>query len=211
MSKDRKPVSAGIGDSKPHVAPPGSFDENPTRHAGGRPVGTGALDYLLASAHSDEQQAENDLKPKARTTMVRDAFEKQTYDKYADERVNTYKPWMTSNPMQAMADQHTPTGHVPRFLGERKTQIDGLRGWQPVIGSNGDPVKLGSMTLASMPREEADERNKFFRDMDADKIRGMRDETSEQTSRLANAKGMRVASGEAGFKRSHGSIAALDE
>lgn len=211
MSKPRKAVGAGVGESKTFAAAPGSFEPNPVRHAGDRPIGTGTFDHLLASQHSDEQQAENDLKPKAQISVVRDAFEKKTYDEYTDDRKHTFKPWMTTNPMQAIANRHCPRGHAPRFLGERKVQVDGLRGWEPVIDSKGDPIKLGNMTLASMPREMADERNNDFRRLDADKISRMRDETNEQTSRLANAKGMRVASGEAGFRRVHGSTASLDE
>jgi hypothetical protein len=205
----RKIMSTGVGQSKQFGAGE-KFEANPVQHAGGRPVGTGPLDHLLASQHTDESLAESAKRPKAQTKVVRDATDKRIGEQYLEDRIAA-KPWMDTNPMQQIAAKHCPPGHAPRFLGARKVEIDGLRGWEPVIGPNGDPIKLGNMTLASMPKDEANERNNHFRQLDKDKISAIRDETVEQTSRLAKAKGMTLAAGEAGFKRTHGNAAALED
>lgn len=205
----RKIMSTGVGESK-QFGGAENPDPTPQRHVNGRPIGTGPLDHLMASAHSDEEQAERDLKPKAQVQVLRDEFQRGVLDQYADSQFSA-DPWMETNPMNAIMDKFVPAGHKGRFLGDRKVQVDGLRGWKPVINENGDTVKLGNMTLASMPIETAERRNAHFRKLDADKISQIRDGATEQAERLAHAKGMRVAPGESGFRRTVGNAAALND
>lgn len=205
----RKIMSTGVGESKQFGAT-GEKEAKPQRHVNGVPVDQTPMGHLLASTYSDEELAERAKLPKARTSVVADEFDRSVLKQYEDSQFSA-EPWMETNPMNAIAKKFVPEGHTGRFLGERKVAVDGLRGWQPVKTTNGDPVKLGNMTLASMPIETAERRNNFFRKMDADKISQIRDGATEQAAQLAHAKGMRVAPGEAGFRRAVGNTAALED
>jgi hypothetical protein len=206
----RKIMSTGVGESKQFNAPSADQEARPQRHVNGVPVEDTPMGHLLASTYSDEELAERAKLPKARTSVVADEFDRGVIKQYDDSQ-RAAKPWMSTNPMKAMADKFVPAGHTGRFLGERKVQVDGLRGWEPVKNANGDPVKLGNMVLGSMPIGEAKERNDHFRGLDAQRISQIRDGATEQAAQLAHAKGMRVAPGESGFRRAVGNTAAFED
>ncbi len=103
------------------------------------------------------------------------------------------EPWEMVNPQQELADKHVPEGHRPHFLSERVVDRKGTRGWQPCIGENGDPVKLGGMTLASMPIEKAEKRNKHFRDIGNAAVAEVKDQVAETLARtVSDAPGVSI-------------------
>jgi hypothetical protein len=202
----RKIMSTGVGPSKQFGV--GRDEELPAQHVGGRPVGGGQLDHLLGSTYTDEGVAEKAARPKARSSVVRDEFEKRI-DARRDFKLTEAEPWMAPDPMGEMAAAHCPPGHKPRFLSSAKVQREGLRGWKPVIGENGDPVRLGNMTLASMPIEKAEARNAFYRGKDAEKISTIYQNQVEQISQ-SGLRPIMAQRGENSLTRTHGNTA-LDD
>lgn len=210
MSKKIVSRGGGIGESKPFIAPD-QFDPNPQRHVGGAPVGGGYLDHLMASALSDEEQAERDKKPKARVQVLADHSDPigKALQERRDFLKNSPEPWLAPNQMESVMRENLPEGHRGRFLSPQRIQERGLRGWQPVI-KDGAPVKLGNMVLGSMPEDLAERRNKFFREKDADRLKQHKENTEEQMAKAAHAAKLRMAPGEIGLKRSVGNDAAVE-
>lgn len=201
-------MSAGVGQSKQFGT--GPFEDVERGHVDGRPVGSGSLDHLLASAYTDEGLAEKDARPKAKSSVVRDAFDKVIQER-RDFRVESNEPWMAPDPMGQLVDEYCPEGHRPRFLSDAKVAKEGRRGWQPVISESGEPVKLGNMTLASMPIERAQKRNAFYAGKDAERIQHIYDTQREQI----HQSGLRTVDtsqrGGGGLQRTSGNTTALDD
>jgi hypothetical protein len=66
----------------------------------------------------------------------------------------------------------------------------GLRGWRPKIGPNGDPIKVGNLTLATMPESRAQKRDAFYRDLRESKAKAIQETFQEQQDRLEHAVGV---------------------
>lgn len=206
-AKKTNKSAGGIGPSRTFAAPAGTFAQQPEFTIEGVPVSNSPHAHAIPSHYSDEAIAERAARPHAVTSVTRDAFDKKILER-ADFRTHEAEPWLAPDPMKELIAEHCPSGHVPRFLSEKKVAQDGFRGWQPVISDTGDPIRLGNMALASMPKDMAERRNKYYRKLDADKISDIHEQTREQGGRLAHANGMRVAAGSTGFQRQMGGDAA---
>ena len=194
--------AGGIGESKQFGAGD-QFEAPPVAHVNGREVGAGPLDHLLAGTLSDEAIAERDKLPKARVQVLREPLDK-AFQERRDFREFESEPWMAPDPMGDVAKEHCPVGHKPRFLSDSTVTRRGMRGWKPVIGSDGQPVKVGNMTLASMPADRAARRNEFYRRKGDDKIEEIYNTQVEQISQ-SGLKATTNNRGNIGLERSHGS------
>jgi hypothetical protein len=193
--------AGGIGESKQFGAGD-QFETPPAAHVNGREVGLGPLDHLLAGTLSDEAIAEREKLPKARVQVLREPLDK-AFEERRDFRENESEPWMAPDPMGDIAKEHCPVGHKPRFLSDNTVTRRGMRGWKPVIGTDGQPVKVGNMTLASMPIERAEKRNEFYRRKGDEKLAEIYNTQVEQISRT----GLKVTTntrGNIGLQRSQG-------
>lgn len=67
--------------------------------------------------------------------------------------------WDTKNPLDTLADAHTPPGHRGRWMSQRNfLENGGARNFQPVV-KDGKRVEYGGMFLASMPESVARQRD----------------------------------------------------
>ncbi len=188
---------AGFGESKIHAAPEGSLDhvefdwEKATFK--GEPIPE-HFRSLFTVAMTDQGMAETEAEIEARggravVEFGRDAQDKlvdEYGDKLADPRTKLIQ---TSDPLQVLADRHTPKGMRPRWLGRRKTAEAGMiRGpveYEPVrIPDPENPGKtmnvvLGGMTLAAIPEELARAAEKHYQSLEAESRAAVNDKVNE--------------------------------
>jgi hypothetical protein len=204
MAKTNK-SAGGVGESKQFNAPVGSFEDRPEMQVDGQSIPP-HLRHALPSRYSDEGMEEFESRPKAFSETLADAFDKQLHRR-ADFLRTEMEPWEAPDARKELANAHTPAGHVPRFLSDNVVNQHGLRGWKPVKTENGDSVKLGNMTLASMPKEVVARRKKAMAGRTADAIGQIYQDQVEQIAKDAHLAGIRVATNsEVGFARQSGEL-----
>lgn len=162
--------------------------DRPVRHIGGKVV-PDELYAMIPYENTDEGIAERLARPHAHASVTRDELSKRI-ERFGDSRL-AMEPWEDANPMQQIIDEHLPEGHRPKFLSERVIRRQGKRGWQPVVGSNGDPVKLGELIFASMPEQKAAHRNKSYQAKGQAQIEQIHSEFQEKQEREFRDAGMR--------------------
>lgn len=114
---------------------------------------------------TDEGFAEaNQGKEPRRVETIRDEFTGSCLQRKDDIIDRGMEPWEAANPMKELASQYVRPGFKAKFLSPARVDKDGMRGYQPILKPNGDPVKLRNMVLAEMPVERVKARNKFFSD-----------------------------------------------
>lgn len=95
-------------------------------------------------------------------------------------------PWECADPQRDIVEKHVPPGFAARFLSDRIVDKLGLRGWKPVIGKDGRPVKMASQTLAIMPAEKAKQRSEHYRKQAAAAEQHSVDQFTEGQDRLVH-------------------------
>lgn len=165
----REKISAqGVGESRTFAAPEGTFEESPilNMHVGGvlvRDMPISAQGRILHQQTDEGIAAANEGKSDIRVS-VGDPLKKQLARK-KDEVLNVgMETWEASDPMKEVIAQHGRPGFRNRFLSDATVKNKGLRGWQPVI-VDGEPVKLGGMTLGEMPEGKARARNAHYSEL----------------------------------------------
>jgi hypothetical protein len=87
------------------------------------------------------------------------------------ERKAGAEVWDSFDPLREAVDGVREPGMNYRFLSDRAVKRRGRRGWEPVIGENGDPVKVADMVLGRMPEEKAEQRNAHYREVGNERLR----------------------------------------
>jgi hypothetical protein len=166
------------------------------RTTSGKPIDE-RFAHLIPEQLTDEAIAERNLKP-ARVSKIakitRDADFDMQLARLEDELENG------TDPFREAADEARAVnpGHSFRFLSDRVVKARGLRGFEPVKTTDGDDVKVGGMTLGSMPAEVADVRNERYRRMAALGLDQAEENLAERQERMisaANASGLRPLRG----------------
>jgi hypothetical protein len=192
--------AGGIGHSKQFNAPVGSFEDLPEFRVAGVPLSDHPMKHAIPARFTDEGMAAHDEKPKAFTQVLSDSFDKKLHQR-KDFLKTEMEPWEAPDARKELADQHLPAGHVGRFLSDTVVTQHGMRGWKPVITADGSTVKLGNMTLGSMPKDVAERRNKAMQRRSKDAIDTIYNHQVEQLTKDTRDAGMRMADGEDGFVR----------
>lgn len=96
--------------------------------------------------------------------VVADKWDKQMQAR-ADACEGKLETWESPDPMREIVNAHPAPGMRRRFLSDSRIKRAGMRGWKPVTGKNGEPVKLGDrMILAEMSEEKAQQRNRHYQE-----------------------------------------------
>lgn len=167
--KRRRQEAAGIPDSKPPVAPEGTFAEKSILdcHVGGVLVRDLPVEVQgrILYQQTDEGIAEaNEGKVAGAARVTEDGFTK-TCQHRKDAIVNQgMQPWEAPDPLREVADKHVRPGFKGRFLSPSTIDQRGMRGFEPVRDKDGNPVKVRNLILGEMPEEKARQRNEFYRD-----------------------------------------------
>jgi hypothetical protein len=81
-----------------------------------------------------------------------------------------------------------------KFLSDRVNSSLGTRGYQVVKGQNGDPVKVGTLTLAMQPRARVERRKKHYLDQSKEAVTSITDTYAAKIEDLkSEAKGLGLA------------------
>lgn len=194
LTKEERQALAGIPESRPFIDPETANEESPLLdlHVGGTLVrdmagvmGPGWLSKL-SYHHTDEAIAERNAGKKESVARVvaSSEFEKRLAQ-WEDSAESDMQPWEAPNPMTALERQYVRPGFKPRWMAP--TAVDkrakGLRGWKPVRDADGDLVKLGTLFLAEMPEERAEQRNEHYRAMGAANLQRSQEKQQEEHER----------------------------
>lgn len=161
--------AAGIPDSKPPVAPEGTFPERSILdcHVGGVPVRNLPLEVqtrILYQQTDEGIEEYNRDKAPGSARVIKDEFSKACENRKDAITGQGMQPWEAPDPLREVAQRYVRPGFRPRFLAPAAIDQRGMRGFEPVLDENGRQVKVRNLILAEMPEEKAEQRNKFYRD-----------------------------------------------
>lgn len=186
-----KLMSTGVGPSK-IFCDPNAVDTNAeirSCHIEGRLISENYTEdqiAILQWAWTDEGIASRNAgKQEARASVISDPLAKAIEKRKDDVLDRGMETWEASNPMQEVLAANERPGFRRRFLSDQTVKNRGLRGWQPVVGAGGDPVKLGTMTLAEMPEGKANQRNAHYRDIGRERLKEVNDHYMETGGKAA--------------------------
>jgi hypothetical protein len=168
----------GFGESKIFCDPnaPDPYEMIRNCHIEGKRIGDHYTDHQIAALRwewTDEgYAARNEGKSATRASVISDPLAKALEQRRDDVKERGMETWQATNPMQEVLDANQRPGFRRRFLSDQTVKNRGMRGWKPVI-ENGDPVKLGTMTLAEMPESHAAQRNKHYQGMGNDRLKAV--------------------------------------
>jgi len=187
---EKAPMSHGVGESKPFIAPAGTFPENKILdcHVGGVLVRDLPVEIQgrILYRQTDEGIAElNEGKVERRASVISDPLDKII------NAPSDLEPWEAQDPMKELAQRYVPPDMSPKFLDPGKCDKDGMRGFEVVKDQRGDPVKLGTLMLGQMPRERARRRNAAYQQKAADDAREIHEEFQVKQERLLGDAGLR--------------------
>jgi hypothetical protein len=174
-------------------------------HVNGKPVPE-AFAHAIAYDMTDEGIAEkNETRvPPSGITMGADPWDKNmkqradladTIATSADGDGNGYQVWDSVDPALAAVAEHGKPGMAHRLLSSAVCAKKGMRGWTPVIAPNGDPVRVGNMTLGQMPEARRQQRNAHYAALNReqlDQVSANIQETQEKLIRAAGSEDVRA-------------------
>lgn len=193
MALKKKDTTGTLPDAAPvdDYSPVGTEAPAPALTVNGQPI-PDHLAHLIPFAQTDQGRAENNLgKAVPMVEMVRDAWDNQML-KRGD---TSLEPWEAPDPAKELIDPVREPGMAYRMLSDRITRKRGRRGWEPVKGANGDPLKVGDMIIAKMPIERKEKRNRFYEDEGRSRqaeAQASLIETRERAAHDGGAKGISV-------------------
>lgn len=120
-------------------------------------------------AHTDQGRWETNAKCTAAPSGI--TVGKEPLDKAMDQRLD--QPWAQVDPLKAAVDKIAETGFKYRALSESVCNKRGTRGWEPILDSKGEKVKVGRLFLGRMPVEVAEQRNEHYRKIGADDLKSV--------------------------------------
>lgn len=149
-----------------------------------KPAADSPFDHVIPGKYRAEEIAKREA---ARTEPIVTGFVDE-YDRKIHQRIDTVEgriePWATPDPLKECLDQNPHPGFKRRFLSDKAVERLGMRGFEVVNKSNGDPVKVGRLTLGEMPTELADRRNRHFREEGNSLIREMAESHADKQESL---------------------------
>ena len=146
--------AAGIPDSKPPVAPEGTFPEQSILdcHVGGVPVRNLPLEVQgrILYQQTDEgiEEANRDKEPGA-VRVTKDEFSKACENRKDAITGQGMQPWEAPDPLREVAQRYVRPGFRPRFLAPAAIDQRGMRGVEPVSTR----PERGSLTADAMSVE----------------------------------------------------------
>lgn len=149
---------------------------------------------------SNEELLARDLAAKAereasgypRVEMGRDAEDKQIFDRLDDDE---FDPLSESDPLRAAVKAYGRPGFANKLLSDRVCNIQGTRGYQPVMDGKGNIVKIGNMMLGEIPQALADKRQRRNVQMAEESLQTVQETFADQVEaakRQARSVGLRV-------------------
>ena len=207
QTKSSKITSRGVGPSKRFNGPPEAQREPYQHiqgcHMGGRPVEDVvpiSSAHLITYDHTDEgiaarNEGKADSAARVRAASgdrspVTGASREHKLSERRDHMQVGMEPWEAPDPMKELVEKHIGKGMRPRFLSPFKIQKQGKRGFEIVKDEKGDPVTLGELVLAQMPEEQAERRNRVFREKDLARRREL-ENRNEKLVRVDSAESLR--------------------
>jgi hypothetical protein len=196
--KTKKIMSRGVGPSKVHRDPQAGDPYAHLRglHIGGVPIADISEDLVarLSYDHTDEAIAERNAGKAESAVHVRSAAGDRApvtagdFDRSVEERrdfrQNQLEPWEAPDPMKELTEKHVPPGMAAKFLSPAQCDKRGLRGYELVKDSEGQPVKVGRMMLGQMPEPKARARREHYRKVGAARLAAIEEEHAERQRRL---------------------------
>lgn len=199
QNKEAKALrSTGVGESRNFGDPdaPDPYAKLRECHIGGKRVGDSFDETQLSMLQyrwTDEGIAEENERVSAKNggavasgVSVSDPLQKQLQRKRDDVLSRGMETFEASDPMREVIGAHGRPGFNNRFLSDETVKKRGLRGWQPVI-KDGEPVKLGGMTLGEMPAEKAKQRNEHYRELGNQRLRQVTENYKEAAGSAATS------------------------
>jgi hypothetical protein len=110
---------------------------------------------------SDEEIQKRDREIQARNRgipkveLTRDQFDKQIFEK---RNASDFDPDAEDNPLASAQRMYGRPGMALKALSPRMIGTYGMRGYEAVKDTNGDPVRIGNMVLGEIPQDIADRR-----------------------------------------------------
>jgi hypothetical protein len=162
--------STGFGESKPFVAPEGTFSENPVLnlHVGGVLVRDLPIEMQgrIVYAQTDEGFAENNEgKVEGAARVISDGFNKALEQRKDDVLERDMESYEARDPLKEVHDQYIQPGMRGKFLSPRKVKENGGTGdYEIVKDAKQNPVSVHGMVLGQMPERKARARNKHYQE-----------------------------------------------
>lgn len=185
--KPKQLMSTGYGESRTLNAPP-EEQKNPYGACAGCTIAGRPVEdvvkvedaHLLHYDQTDQGiAARNEGRSESRVEIT-----ESSWDKIIAARAEAAETWESPDPVKDVVAQYVPPGMRPKLLSDPVVNVRGMRGWKPVIGKHGDPVKVGTMVLAVMPEERARKRNEHYRDLAKDALVEATEGFAEKHDRL---------------------------
>jgi hypothetical protein len=108
-----------------------------------------------------------------------------------DFREGNVEAWETPDPMKGLVAQYVAPGMRPKFISQQNIAQGKTGGFQPVIDEKGNPVRLGTLTLAQMPEERAAKRNAHYAEKGNAQLRQIQQEFHQEQERFQRDAGVR--------------------
>jgi len=130
--------------------------------------------------------------------ITRDSFDKRN-DVRVDHVLNRGGSIHTApNERAALAAKHVGPGMKPRFLGGRRLETNGTRGYEIVRDEHGNEVKFGNEVLAQIPTDVYNQRRKSAQVQGESQREGLVDKIHDQQTQVYEAAGLDPALVDAG-------------
>jgi len=200
---EKKPTAPGVGESKifggHHQRPKGEIDIMEC-HVDSVPVKELPPEHQaqIWYAITDEGIAERMIKlreagkvggPKVEITKSEYQGKVEEFGDFRKD--HPFNQSVAPDPLKEAADKHVGPGFVPKFLSDAVVAKRGRRGFEPVIDHNGDPVKVGGMTLARIPVAEAERRRAIAHEKSERSIRQIKAEHIKEQEQILSDGGFR--------------------
>ena len=190
-------MSAGIGESRIFAAPEGTFDPPGILdcHVGGAPI-TGfppEVQVRILYAQTDEGIAaavKSTINAVPGVQILSDPLDKVILER-RDFRESNLESWEAPDPMKDLADRYVAPGMRPKFLSQDNIARGKTGGFQPVIDEKGNPVRLGTLTLAEMPVARVVKRNEHYAEKGNAQLREIQEQFHTEQERFQRDAGVR--------------------
>lgn len=182
---------AAVEDADPRCGAnecPPRIDGKPTVNGQPLPVG---FEFAIPFANTDQGIWEKNQLPGARKGSGI-SVGKEPLDKAMDQRSD--QPWAQIDPLQAAVDRVAEPGFKYRALSERVCDKRGTRGWENVVDTNGDQVKVGRLFLGRMPEAAAAQRNEHYRAIGSEDMKNLEENLTLDQERAIRDSGSRGVS-----------------
>lgn len=191
--------SRGVGESKPFIAPPGTFPEQdwskytlnglPIPEAFYAAITYEMTDQGAAEKNAKAREANGEGWPKIEMGAASDDKDIDRYgDQLDDGRGDALDPLA-----QAM-EGRVPAGHRGRWFGPKKTHTEGLVRagiqYRPVLDKDSNKIEIGGMFLGSAPAPVVERMLQRESAQAAERIGAAEDAAREQNDRIMTESGL---------------------